>query len=252
MHLNEEQVQRMLGGELPPVAEAVLEEHVAGCPKCRDRVAAAERDQREVHALLGVVDHPPPRLDYSVLVAGAARRDAARRRWAAGILLALGLTGAAYAAPGSPLRSWLATVLDRVGPGGSGGSSDPSVSVIKAVPDPVQPAEAGAGIAVTPGPSLLIEISRPPGGGQASVSLTDGPQVVVKAPSGSASFTSEVDRLLVEPKDSSVTLEIEIPRTAPRVEIRVGPDRVFLKDGPRLSTTGAMEGEGRYLIRLLR
>src|SRR5688500_7027672 len=116
MHLDEEQLQRMLHGEAAPVAGRPLREHLSACAECRERLRQAERDEAEVHALLRRVDHPAPAVSAEAVAARAGRApDRGWGRWAAGILLALTAAGAAYAAPGSPLRGWARSVLEPAG-----------------------------------------------------------------------------------------------------------------------------------------
>ncbi len=223
MHLDEELVQRLLHGELAPAAETPVREHLAECPDCRARVVAAGRAERTVHTLLAHLDHPPPRVDAGTLAARARARSPGWLRWAAGILLVAGLAGAAYAAPGSPVRGWVQAALQRIGGG--------PVAVPEA-PGPAEPLEVGpSGIAVAPGAGLLILFTSRQAEGEARVTLTDDAQVMVRALTGAVIFTSDVDRLVVENRGSSATFEIQIPRRAPRVEIRVDGIRMFLKDG---------------------
>jgi hypothetical protein len=85
------------------------------------------------------------------------------------------------------------------------------------------------------------------------VSLTDGDEVQVRAPIGAAAFTTDVDRLVIDNHGSSATFEIQIPRTAPQVEIRVTGTPIFRKDRDRItagqqSTDG--HGRGSYLLPL--
>lgn len=224
MHLDEELVQRLLHAELPPELETSVREHAAECPDCRARVAAAERLERAVHTLLGSLDHPLPPVDAATLADRARARSPQWYRWAAGILLAGGLAGAAYAVPGSPVPAWVTTVLQWIG-----ARSEP----LPKAPAPAEPVVVGqAGIAVPPGAGLVILFTSRQPEGEARVTLSDGDQVVVRALTGAATFTSDVDRLVVENRGSSATFEIEIPRQAPRVEIRVDGVRMFLKEGP--------------------
>lgn len=238
MHLDEEQVQRLLHGQLSRPVEESARAHVAECPDCRGRVALAEREEGEVYALLRQVDHPPPRMD----AAGIAARARSFRvgRLAAGILLAVGLAGAAYATPGSPLPGWIDSLAEWIG-----GGPSPRASA------PVQgPEPAGAGIAVAPGRNLLILFRFPQTEGQVQVTLTERTEVVVRAPIGAATFTTDVDRLVIDNHGSAATFEILIPRAAPRVEIQVGGDRIFLKEGPRVTTPESLDSRGPYVLPL--
>jgi hypothetical protein len=102
-----------------------------------------------------------------------------------------------------------------------------------------------------PGKEFAITFESPEPGGLAQVSLTDGDEVTVRAPASAASFTSSADRLVITNRGRGATFQIEIPRSAPRVEIRVAGDRIFLKDGRRVSAAGASPAAGRFLIPLL-
>jgi len=218
MHLDEEQVERLLHRELGRSAEASAREHLAVCPGCRGRVVQAEQEEEAVYALLRHVDHPAPGIDARAVVARGTHAVGSMR-WAAGIVLALGVAAAAFAAPGSPLPAWAKAVAGWIG-GGPG---------VRA------PERGAAGIAVVPGRNLVIVFGSFQTDGQAEVSLTDGAELVVRAPSGAATFTSEADRLVIDNQGSTASFEIQIPRTATRVEIWVNRVRLFLKDGPRVT-----------------
>lgn len=250
MHLDEEQVQRLLHGELKPPAETSVREHLAGCDDCYRRIAEMEREEEEVYALLRHVDHPPPRIDAHAVAAKARSRDFAWGwgsgwgRRAAGLLLMLGFAGVAYALPGSPLREWVQAIVQRMEP-------RPAPSSLVSVP--AQASDAGvAGIAVAPGRALVILFTSRQAAGHARVSLIDGPEVTVRAPIGAATFTSDVDRLVIDNPSSSATFDIQIPRTAPRVEIQVAGNRIFLKEGSHVSPLKSGETGGSYLLPLTR
>jgi hypothetical protein len=231
MHLDEEQIQRLLHGEVLPRETSVLT-HLASCAACNARLSSAERDEREVHALLRHLDHPVPHVDPRALALPAESRAPRWGRWAAGIVLALGLGSASYAIPGSPLPGWIGSVVDRV-----------AGRAQRALPAPPTDADvhpgptsepAIAGISVMPGAHTRIRLTS--AHGWSHVSLSDGPEIVVRAPAGATTFTSEVDGLVIHNADPNATIEIEIPRAAPRVEITVGPETVFLKEGLRVTT----------------
>lgn len=218
MHLDEDQVERLLHRELGRSADASVREHLAVCPDCRRRVVQAEQEEEEVYALLRHVDHPAPGIDARAVVARGTHA-VGWVRWAASVLLALGVAAAAYAAPGSPLPAWVKAVAGWIG------------SRPRARP----PDRGAAGIAVAPGRNLVIHFTSFQAAGQAKVTLTDDAEVLVRAPSGAATFTSDVDRLVIDNRGSSASFEIHIPRTATRVEIWVNHARLFLKDGPHVT-----------------
>jgi hypothetical protein len=227
MHLDEEQIQRVLHRELAGAEFAAAREHLAECSECRTRLAEATREQEAVLRLLGGVDHPAPRVAVEDIVSRSRRHATGRVRWAAGLILALGAAGAAYAVPGSPVRAWVAAVAEWL--------QGRETSAPKALP-PVQPTPSAiAGIAVTPSRHFVIHFTAAQAVGHARVSLTAGSEIVVQGPNGAATYTSGVDRLEINNTGSSADFEIHIPQSAPWVEIWLGADRMLLKDGARIS-----------------
>jgi hypothetical protein len=222
MHLDEEQLQRFLHRELDADVRRSAAEHLATCVECRDRLFELERDQKEVHRLLARVDSPPPEVTAHQIAARARGSDPAWGKWAAGILLAAALAGGAYAMPGSPLREWAREAREWIG-----GTEPPPRPL--APPMPVM-----AGLAVPAGDRLFILFGRSQPRSRVRVSIGDWTEVRVRGPSGGATFGSEADTLRVDNRDSTGTFEVEIPRQAPRVEIRVMDRRIFLKDGARI------------------
>jgi predicted anti-sigma-YlaC factor YlaD len=241
MHLDAEHLQRLLDGELEPGAGGSVRHHLESCAPCRDQVAAAEREIAEVSRLLGVLDYPAPRLEPGDVMRADSRTLGWGRR-AALVFLGLGLAGVAYAAPGSPVPAWLRSVAARMRPTPTRPAPAPAAST--------QSTDAGAsGIAVSPGERLTIFLPSPPAGALAYVSLADSAEVAIRVVSGRASFSSGIDRLAVETSDSSAVFRILVPRSASRVEIRAGGSRLFLKQGPHITTSAEQGPEGAYAIR---
>ena len=238
LHLEDGLVLRLLHGEVAGPAQAEAREHLARCADCRQRVEAARRAEEELQASLQAVDHPTPRVSAESIVARARATSWRTVRWAALVLLALGLAGAAYAAPGSPLRGWIRAAVAWM----RGRPEQPSTV---APPWPA-PEPAPAGVAVSPGERLLILFTSPQTGAEALVSLTDGADVVVRAPEGAATFTSRVDRLTIDNRGAPARFEIEIPRAAPRVEIRVAGVRFLLKEGSRITAERSSAASAPY------
>jgi hypothetical protein len=196
-----------------------------------------EREEAEVLALLRQLDHPAPRIAAGAVARQAQDHVSASRwqRWAAGIVLVACLGGIAYAMPKSRFPAWVrsfsAWIERRPG---------------AAVPDsgPVHPpAETSiAGIAVTPGRKLVIVFTTSAPESQARIALSDDAEVVVRAPQGAATFASDADRLVIDNRGPASSFEIEIPRSAPWVEISVRHDRIYLKDGDRHSPSPPAAG----------
>ena len=197
-------------------------------------------DETRVQQLLRYVDHPPPQIDAEMVAARAREGGRGWGRWAAAVLVALGLAGAAYAMPGSPVREWVKHVAEWIGGRSQAAPLAPTPG----------PAPGTAGIAVTPGADFVILFTARQAEGVARVSVTDGAEVVVRAMAGSATFTSEVDRLVVDNTGSSASFEILVPRSAPRVGIWVNGKRILLKNGPVVTTEEPADASGLYLLPL--
>jgi hypothetical protein len=246
VHLDEEHVQRLLHHELPALLENAARAHVAECADCRRRLAEAEREEMEVHGLLRAVDRSPASIHAEDVIrragvksSAARRRGASRFRRVAGVLVAVGFAGAAYAVPGSPVRAWVDGVVQRMGgrPSNVSSSRDKSMG-------------SSSGIAVLPGQRLSILIKSNQADGSARVSLTGAAEVQVLAPAGAATFTSRAEELLVDNMGSPSTFEIRIPRSAPWVEIRVAGHRVFLKEGQNVTASASTSALGGYVLPL--
>lgn len=195
-----------------------------------------ERDQDDINLLLERLDHPMPGVAVEQVIARTRVKRSRWVKWAAGILLFVGLGGVAYAVPGSPLRGWIEAVVD-----GIIGEKNPPNGVVDS---PVGGHETALpGIAVDPGSGLRIVFTHAVDSAVAHVSLIDGDQVTVRAPGNVATFTAGVGELIVDNSPAPVIYEIGIPRHVPRVEITVEGRRVLLKEGEKVSG-GTASGQG--------
>jgi hypothetical protein len=228
-HLDEDLTQRLLHGELTELLDAPVRAHLAACTDCRERVAEAEHAESQMLSMLRHLDSPVPQVSAQSIVAAARGTRSTPGRWAAGILLGLGLAGSVYAAP--RLLSWLVR--------------SPEIT-----PAPTDSQTGPSGIALAPGPDLLILFDSTQAQGQITVSLSEADEVVVRALGLGAAFDAGETRLRIDNRGSRASFEIEIPRTAARVEIRIAEERVFLKEGMHVTTDTPLRG--RYVIPLAR
>jgi hypothetical protein len=109
------------------------------------------------------------------------------------------------------------------------------------------PQASTAGVAIPAGRELVIVFTTAEPGSEARISPTDGAEVVVRAPQGAATFTSDVNRLTIDNRVAASTFEIAIPRSSRRVEIRVKNDRIYLKEGGRITPAAPDTGEVHVL-----
>jgi len=225
MHLDEETIQRLVDDELTPERALAARQHLAACEPCRHRANEAKAERLAAEGWLRIVDVPAPPVDMGSILRAAPRRPSHRMRWAAGFLVALGAAGAAYALPGSPVRAWVDDAVHWVS-----GRREAETSVPPSRgPEPSMPTVAG--ISVAPGRHLVVVFVRRQEGASVRVSLNDGADVRVTGPSGSASFVSEAERLVIDNRPMPVAFDVRIPRAAPRVEIQVAGERILLKEG---------------------
>jgi hypothetical protein len=242
MHLDEEQIQRALHHELGR-AEPELNQHVSICAECRSRLLEAQREEEWMLDRLGSADHPIPGVSASSIIS-SAHTGAGRGAWpriAAGVLLALGLAGVAYAAPGSPLRAAFKGLRNLVQ-----GFSERA----PAPPAPLPLPESQGGIALLPGVRLTIDIVPSITADTAVVSLTDGNEVVIRVQGGPATFNSDAEHLVIRHSGSAATFEILIPRKASWVSIRAGSGQLWLKSRSRVLSQVSPGGAGRYVLPL--
>jgi hypothetical protein len=242
MHLSDEQIQRFLHGELDARSKEALSRHVAACEFCARLLAQAEREQSEIFGLLCHLDHPAPRVDAESFT----RKSGAFTVWgrrAAVFVAAAALAGAAYAIPGSPLPAWVKQVADWIDR--DGGSDSPPAEKSPAIDRPTT-----SGIAVPAHERFTIAFLTEQTDGVVAVSLADGPNVVVRVLGGTATFTTDVDRLTIDNRGSEADYEIEIPRGASYVEVFVGTRRFILKDGDALAMGIPTDEHGRRVFSL--
>ena len=246
MHVKEAQVQQMLHGELDAPARAVLTRHVAECAACAAQLETATREEAWLLETLREVDHATPTIALDALV---RRAHEGPRQWhwqrrAAAILLTLGAATAAYALPGSPLPLWTREAAKWI-TGTLSGRQQPPPSVVAPAPDPAEPAAgAGAGIALLPGDRFAIRFSGTQAGGIATLTLTGDSRVIVRAVNGQATFTAAGDHLTIDNRMSTADYAIEVPRSAPSVEVHVGARRVVTIRAGRVTSIPGVDRQG--------
>lgn len=240
MHVDDGQLQRLVDTEFAGPMDDIVREHVAECGSCRERIATARRDQDEILALLGNLDHVGHVPNRRAVVTRARGQNS---RWmvrAAGFLAAAALAGVAYAVPGSPLQGIASRIFG--GRGSSTASVAPTASSAPASTPTV------SGVTVAAGKQMVIDFTSKQSSGSIRVGLSDDPEIAVRAIGGGATFSSAEEALTVNNEGSTASYTIVIPRVAPSVEIRVGSSRVLAKNGDRIVSDYAISSDGTYLI----
>jgi anti-sigma factor RsiW len=240
MHLDDEQIQRLLDQQLDSSATETARTHLGTCSECRTRLDQAEQEDTWLSQRLQLLDHPTPALSATGVAARAPRQSPTWRRMAAGILLAVTTAGVAYAVPGSPVPLWFHRIASLMT---SNHSRQPGSTIVN------RP-ESRAGIAVTPGRRFIIVLAPGQALDSAVVMLTDATELVVRVQGGTTSFASDVGRLAVTHTGAPGVLEIEVPRMAPWVELTMGRRRMWLKSGAKVESAAPTDAGGRYHVPL--
>jgi hypothetical protein len=210
-------------------------------------VAEAHRLEAELFSGLTALDDATPLVTRDHIVAPREVKVAGGRaagassgvwRWAAGILLVIGASGVAYAAPGSPLRWLVARVSDWIRTPPTNSDRGP---VTPAAPD-------AGGVMMNPGERAVIELRSVQPSDTLRVMLVDAAQIAVRSVGGLVTFESDPDRLSLSNASGIATIEVLIPRTAPRVEIVAGGRQLYLKEGRTISSIAADTTGGRHII----
>ena len=207
-------------------------------PDHPDSGETAQREERWLAERLAALDHAVPPVTVASIRARAMRPVRSWPRIAAGIALALGAAGVAYAAPGSPLPQVVSRLVHLV----AGGRE-------AAPPARTRDEVAPSGISVPPGERLTVSVNAR-SGDTAIVSLSLGSEVMVRVTGGGASFTAEAHRLLVEREGAPARIEVLVPRTALWVTLAVGDSTLWLKRGTRIQSPAEPDARGHYRLPL--
>lgn len=239
MHLDDERIQRLLHGELGGV-EPETRLHLSECAVCRNLLEKARVDEARIFGLLARVDHEHPAVDPRVVF--GRRGKSAGHPWgrrAAAVLLGAAIAGVAYAAPGSPIPGMLERLVRR---GSDVERRSPASEAQGQHP-------GGGGIAVEPTDGMVIDLAAAGESASATVALSDGAEVVVRALEGTATFGSDPGRVSVLAAGGA-RLEVLIPRSAASVEVRIGATPVFRKLAGDSVTALPADSTGHYRIPL--
>jgi hypothetical protein len=245
MHLDAGDIQRVLHGELPPDGAAAAERHLDACPDCAAALAEAAKEESDIYGALAALDHDAPTLTASFVLGRSqgTLRPPARlpwMRWAAAIVLGLGVAGVAYAAPGSPLRDWIAALTEDA----------PRPSPPEPSPPTQTAASGGGGVGVPPEDFLQVELSGGTSGAAVRLLFADAGELRASGGSGQVSYSLAPGRLLVGPVGAD-TIQLEVPRSAPRVEVRSDGRPVAVAERGVLLVGGApVSGAGPFVLGL--
>jgi len=207
--------------------------HLSECASCRESLEELRGRRDTVARALEALDVPTDLEAARVRVrervtAGTAERAGAvamkprrsRALWslsrAAGLLL---VTAAGLSAlPGSPVRTWVAGLVERVGP------EMPAEATAAPSSPTTEPEVTGIRLAVAGGPLRVVVIGAE-AGAEIRLRWVPGADAAVFAPVGSR-FTSAEGR--IEARVTAGTVRVELPRGVVPVSLEVG-GRIYLR-----------------------
>jgi hypothetical protein len=248
-HPNEGRLQEYLDGELRPEERAEVESHLARCEACASELGALRAATSLFGASVATLDTPVDVEQARWRLEGRRRRSRSGARFAsramgrAAVLLLASAAVLSATVSGSPVRAWLAGLLD--------GSAHEETIAPAPTTAPVAldapAADAAAGVSVIPLDGRMHVVFLDPAEGvRLRVRLHDGDGVGVWADGHAtgARFHTAPDRIEVEGVRGG-EVRVEIPRASDEVTLEVG-GRVYLRKlgerltfpGPPADTTG--------------
>ena len=255
MHLDEGQLHAIADGAASPDS---MRAHLRGCAPCAAALARVEAETLEIESLLAALTVEVPEIDVGDVIEAASRdRSAAgpegrRKRLrrgalqrAAAVALLLGGAGIAWAVPGSPIPALAERLVALISGTRTGLDTD------RTPVEDGQESEAPPGVAVAPGNRFRVVL--PPGfEGSLSIGWIDREELEVRAEPGTVYVTGP-EELRLETPTARSRVDVEIPASAPFVEVAVGSDVVLRTDssGVSVGTVGARAvvtttAEGRH------
>lgn len=239
MHLDESTLERTLHDELTGADRAAVENHLAACPECAERLARAEEDEQRLFGLFETLDHEPPPLDWAVVVAPAPRSVArpSHRPLLAASLAFLVVAGAILAAiPGSPVREWLAS-----------GFRDGGVEERSARPENTLPL---SGVSVVPEDPFEVVFMARQREGRLRIMFVAAGEVGLTVTGEPVVLESGTERLVVSNVGSSAEYELRIPRDLETFRVTVAGETLLEKQGEAIRTPTAPATGDMYILDL--
>ncbi|MFW6078452.1 MAG: anti-sigma factor family protein [Gemmatimonadota bacterium] len=240
-HLNEGTLQALIDDELSASDRQAAERHVAECSECAEALSEARVSTREASAALAVLDRPAPVDSAFEAVLGGETTSGWFRPGSLprAAVLILGFAAAASAAvPGSPVRDWATTLIDRIGGEGVEPETTVRLDSPAAAPasSPARADDAGtAGIAVVPrGEAMRVLVATSGHAGWLRVRVVEADEVTVAADrSVAARFETGAGRVRASATGPG-TITVELPRGLLRAEVVVDGSQYLRKEGERL------------------
>ncbi len=251
-----------LGAALDPTNAAAkgvaADEHVGTCADCQSAIRQAQAADLEVAAVLNLLDHATPPLDFASIQRQAGARDArglargirpsetatrsALRRGA--IILCLSAAAAAAALP--PVRQFVARMVSA----SHAAQPVPARVVLPTAPSVASGPVAPRGVAIVPDGRVDLIFRTAQLGGVLRIRPAAGTRVAVTANADGSTYTVGHGTIVVDTHTTGVTYDIELPTPAdlPDVSIRIGGRAVFVRRGDIVHTSGVVEADGSYRI----
>lgn len=243
-HVEEGVLQALADGELDAAAAERVERHLSDCAACRNELDALHQASLALSGALRELDRPV--MAPTPFRAPAARRSPSWSGWSAlprAAVLVLGVAAAASATiPGSPVRNWMESLIQREPNAVASRASDATIESAGAPPQAVVSPEAGVSVAAEGG-AIRVVVTDAGTGLLVTAVLADGDRggVYATGPAAEARFTTGPGRIDVQGAESG-GVRVEIPRGAASATLTVNGRVYVTKDGDSLRLADPARG----------
>jgi hypothetical protein len=235
MHPDTVALRQFTDGELQGNVAEDVRLHTQHCPACAAAIEALPGEDAWIVSLFSTLDSPAPSFKLNDR-SGRASPQWLRR--AAAVLLLSTLAGAAWALPGSPVRSWLNP------------QPEPVAHVPVNGPDATPAIERG-GLDITAGGAVHIRFAEAQTRGLLHIFFSDSTAVRLTVFNDDVRFDAQSDgNVFVDNTGSFADYEIRIPRDAADLTIRLADTIIFrIRDG-RIEASSQPSPDGSVTLRL--
>jgi hypothetical protein len=240
-HPDEGTIESLVHGELAPDDRAAVDAHLSACVDCRARRDEARESDRWVMERLAVLEGPAPYTSASRTRAMARHRESHRgwRRAAAIVALSAG-SGALFAMPS--VRAWLRQIaspgVESARPAELGASAPSAAGQGPAI-------ASSSGVSVEPGPRFVIVLDVRPDEGRLRIRESDRADLLFVAHGPPVRLESRTTGIRVYSAGARSDYDIEVPRSARDVEVRVGETSLYRRlEGRWVQSVAEPDAEG--------
>lgn len=239
-HPDDGTLEALVHGELEPAVGTAVEAHLTECVPCRTRLAEARENDAWVRERLGVLVTPVPHASAAQVRALSRRaviRDAWRRAAMIGLLVASG-SGVVLAMPS--VRAWIGGLATQVGDPVRRPANQPVARSGSPVTSGGEGAPASpSGVSIVPGPRFVVILEATQEAGRLRVRESERSDVLFVTHGPPVRLETRSIGIRVYNAGAGSDYDIELPRAARDVDVRLGGESLFRRVGERWERSAA-------------